>query len=266
MAGKSPRNLTAASGGELATTSVVAGQAAAGTQARKFTLAQIATIIAGSFDAAGAAAAAQAASQPSDATLTAFAALTIAADSLTIGTGADAFSQVAFAANTFPARASTGNLVAKAITDFGLSLVDDADASTARTTLGLGTAAVKATGTSGNTIPLLDGANTWSAAQIVNANITGQVITASTYLYSTGATGILLGHDSASLFIGAANDTQLARGAAGIFKFASANSFSANGSVATSITSVGPTGANTTVQEWLTIKNASGVTRYIPCF
>lgn len=75
--------------------------------------------------------------QPLDATLTAMAALTIAASSLTIGTGADAFSQTTFAANTFPARASTGDLVAKSITDFGLSLVDDADASAARTTLGL---------------------------------------------------------------------------------------------------------------------------------
>lgn len=72
-----------------------------------------------------------------DATLTAFAALTIAADSLTIGTGADAFSQTSFAANTFPAKSSTGNLVAKTITDFGLSLIDDAAASNARTTLGL---------------------------------------------------------------------------------------------------------------------------------
>lgn len=74
--------------------------------------------------------------QPLDATLTAFAALTIAANSLTIGTGADAFSQTSFAANTFPARASSGNLVAKTITDFGLSLVDDADAAAARVTLG----------------------------------------------------------------------------------------------------------------------------------
>jgi len=75
--------------------------------------------------------------QTLDATLTALAGLTIAADSLSIGTGTDAFSQVTFAANTFPAKASTGGLVAKTITDFGLSLVDDADASTARTTLGL---------------------------------------------------------------------------------------------------------------------------------
>lgn len=38
---------------------------------------------------------------------------------------------------------------------------------------GLGTAAVKNTGTSGNTVPLLDGANTWSAVQTFNA---GQAI------------------------------------------------------------------------------------------
>lgn len=44
---------------------------------------------------------------------------------------------LAVGANTFPARASTGNLAAKTITDFGLSLVDDANASAARTTLGL---------------------------------------------------------------------------------------------------------------------------------
>lgn len=40
----------------------------------------------------------------------------------------------------------------------------------------------------------------------------------------------------------------------------------ANGTVATSLTSVGPTGANTTVQEWFAVKNASGVVRYIPAF
>jgi hypothetical protein len=92
--------------------------------------------------------------QPLDATLSALAALTIAANSLTVGTGADAFSQTTFAANTFPARASSGNLVAKTITDFGLSLADDTDAATARTTLGLGTLATQSgtfSGTSSGT-------------------------------------------------------------------------------------------------------------------
>ena len=75
--------------------------------------------------------------QAADATLTALAALTITSNSLTIGTGTDAFSQTSFAANTFPARASTGDLVAKTITDFGLSLVDDSSAPVARQTLGV---------------------------------------------------------------------------------------------------------------------------------
>lgn len=47
---------------------------------------------------------------------------------------------------------------------FGATLTDDADAATARTTLGLGTAATQATGTSGGTIPFLNGGNTWSGS------------------------------------------------------------------------------------------------------
>lgn len=54
--------------------------------------------------------------------------------------------------------------------------------------------------------------------------------------------------------------------AAGNIKFTNAANFSANGAIATAMSSVGPTGSHTTVQEWLTIVNASGVTRYIPCF
>jgi uncharacterized protein DUF4082 len=77
-----------------------------------------------------------AAAQPLDATLTALAAANWAANAVPIGTGADTLSQTSFAANTFPARSSAGNIAAKSITDFGLSLVDDADAATALTTLG----------------------------------------------------------------------------------------------------------------------------------
>ena len=40
----------------------------------------------------------------------------------------------------------------------------------------------------------------------------------------------------------------------------------ANGSVATAMTSVGPTGSNTTVQEWFQIKGTSGAIRYVPGF
>lgn len=70
--------------------------------------------------------------QPVDATLTALASLTIAANSLTIGTASDSFSQTTFATNTFPARASSGNLVAKTIADAGLAFI--AAASTAAET------------------------------------------------------------------------------------------------------------------------------------
>lgn len=52
--------------------------------------------------------------------------------------------------------------------EFGRSLIDDIDAVTARTTLGLGTAATKNTGTSGDAVPLLNVANAWSAAQTLN--------------------------------------------------------------------------------------------------
>jgi hypothetical protein len=60
------------------------------------------------------------------------------------------------------------------------------DASGSRTALGLGTAAVKNTGTSGNTVPLLDGANTWSAAQTLNAALTYGGVTLANAVTGTG--------------------------------------------------------------------------------
>lgn len=43
------------------------------------------------------------------------------------------------------------------------------------------------------------------------------------------------------------------------------DSTTANGTVATAMSSLGPTGSHTTIQEWLTI-DINGTTRYIPCF
>lgn len=45
-----------------------------------------------------------------------------------------------------------------------------------------------------------------------------------------------------------------------------AASIVANGTVATVLGSLGPAGSNTTVQEWLRVRNAAGTIRYIPCF
>ncbi len=61
--------------------------------------------------------------------------------------------------------AAAGSADTVTVSGFMATVVDDADAASARATLGLGTAAVKNTGTSGNAVPLLDGANTWSGDQ-----------------------------------------------------------------------------------------------------
>lgn len=81
-------------------------------------------------------------------------------------------------------------------------------------------------------------------------------------LNATGNQSITMGSASV-LTIGTA---ALAQGAVGVFKFTAAGSFSANGSVATSMTSLGPAGSHTTIQTWLTIVDSAGTTRYIPCY
>lgn len=66
------------------------------------------------------------------------------------------------AADRLPYFTGSGTASLATFTSYGRSLVDDADASAARATLGLGTAATFDTGTSGTTIPFLSGTNTWS--------------------------------------------------------------------------------------------------------
>jgi hypothetical protein len=75
--------------------------------------------------------------QPADPTLAALAALVISPNSLTLGTGPDAFTQTTFAANTFPAIGSAGPLAAKPVTDFALTFLTAPDAAAARGQLGV---------------------------------------------------------------------------------------------------------------------------------
>jgi hypothetical protein len=76
------------------------------------------------------------------------------------------------------------------ISSFARRLLQAADGTVLGTIVGLGTAAYKNTGTSGNNVPLLDGANTWSAIQTFSANpsVTGGAISfPATQVASAGA-------------------------------------------------------------------------------
>lgn len=105
----------------------------------------------------------------------------------------------------------------------------------------LGSAAFKATGTSGNTVPLLDGANTWSttqafAATTSTASIVGGIAHGiDVNLFSAGVTLSAvdsIGWTSDIATNQAAKDTRLFRNAAGVVGVGTSNDTTANGSLA----------------------------------
>ena len=98
-------------------------------------------------------------------------------------------------------------------------------------------------------------------ASATNAPLSLASTTGEVNIVSGNSTGIAL---NASAVSGGA--VILNPGSSNTVQFASAGSFAANASVATSLGSVGPTGAHTTVQKWLQIKDNGGTTYYLPLF
>lgn len=145
-------------------------------------------------------------------------------------------------------------------------------------------------GVAGGTLAIATGGNGYADQQIVTtqvgglfyANVTSGAITSltiivppsttaasapSTTTYNVLADGIHTVSATVTLTSGtwtAAKSIQLAP-SGGSLQVGS-GMFTANGAVAATLTSLGPTGSHTTVQEWLTVTNASGAVRYIPAY
>lgn len=106
-----------------------------------------------------------------------------------------------------------------------------------------------------------------SAAGTLNSGALIKFGRASTFNAQIGYESAILGGTSNNLIVfQGSGSAVLNLYSGGGIKFGHGSSWIANGSVATAMTSLGPTGSHTTVQEWFQVQNASGVTRYIPAY
>lgn len=91
-----------------------------------------------------------------------------------------------------PRDADLDAIAALSTVDFGRQLLTKADAASVRSTLGLGSAALVSTGTSGTAVPLLSAMNTWSSTQTIDG---GNVVNVQSLVLQNlgpGVTGISL--------------------------------------------------------------------------
>jgi len=158
-------------------------------------------------------------------------------------------------------------------------------------TVGTGDLRVTTAGTNAASVVTVGGAQTLTNKTIATPTFTGDVTFASgsitsggiltmtqivaTYLGGGAAAGSIL-HLRSTYGVGTTDAIKFEVGnngatvagqinTDGSWQFGSP-SVVANGSVATALSSVGPTGSHTTVQEWLAVKNSGGTVRYIPLF
>lgn len=109
-----------------------------------------------------------------------------------------AIASLTSSANTFPYFDASNLAVMGTITTFGRNLIDDANASAARTTLGLGTAATVNTGTSAGNAVILDGSARLPAvdgSQLTNLASAWEIGDVKLRYAATAGTGWLLMND-----------------------------------------------------------------------
>lgn len=92
------------------------------------------------------------------------------ATTITFPTSGTLATTAGVAAGYQPLDADLTAIAALTTTSYGRALLALADAAAGRTALSLGTSATQNTGTSGANVPLLDGANIWSASAAINKN------------------------------------------------------------------------------------------------
>lgn len=90
------------------------------------------------------------------------------------------------------------------------------------------------------------------------ADTFGVTITATNFVNITPIANVTINPSGSGHFI--------SLGGAATVAFSTATSWTANGTQAQSLGSTGPSGAHATPQEWLTIRDNLGTTRYVPCF
>jgi hypothetical protein len=143
--------------------------------------------------------------------------------------------------------------------------------------------ALGATGEVATATAIVAGGAGWTQGQVVTtgngdiytANVTSGAITSLTTAVAATSQGTPpsnpltvfgdFGNAATVNLTWAAATTLSLNSAGGVVKFGS-GAFTANGTTAATLTSLAPSGAHATVQEWFTITDASGTVRYIPAF